>query len=238
MKIGFFGGCFNPPTIAHIELAKKALAECNLDKVIFVPIGDFYKKKELAPARDRYNMLKIACEDIDRIEVSDIELDIYLKFVEFTKGTMNHPEWLGEFTKGEYVKMLLHDASIYVWTFYENMNQIFTDISQFVACGMLIPATKRNLTKFNQKDLDFKEVIDFGPQLVHPDYIGNGLQMDIIDYLELIAKGQGYKYCLSTIDPENVFSLRNFLKKDFEISSRVELKRGTRLVLVKKISSN
>lgn len=76
MKIGFFGGSFNPPTFAHINLARKALVECNLDKVIFVPVGDFYDKKELAPAKDRYNMLKIACKDKKNIEVSDIELKV------------------------------------------------------------------------------------------------------------------------------------------------------------------
>lgn len=76
MKIGFFGGCFNPPTIAHIELAKKAIIECNLDKLIFVPVGDFYKKRELTSATHRYNMLKIATEGLDKIEVSDFELNI------------------------------------------------------------------------------------------------------------------------------------------------------------------
>ena len=39
-RIGFYGGSFNPPTKAHIELAKKVIKECNLDKVIFVPVGD------------------------------------------------------------------------------------------------------------------------------------------------------------------------------------------------------
>ncbi len=66
MRIGFFGGCFNPPTNAHINLAKKALKECNLDKVIFVTVGDFYDKKELVPGKDRYNMLKIACKRAKR----------------------------------------------------------------------------------------------------------------------------------------------------------------------------
>ena len=40
MKIGFFGGCFNPPTNAHIALAKEAIIQSKLDKVIFVPMGD------------------------------------------------------------------------------------------------------------------------------------------------------------------------------------------------------
>ena len=76
MRLGFFGGSFNPPTNAHISLAKKALKTCNLDKVIFVPMGDSYKKKDLVPARHRYNMLKIICEEQEDLEVSDLEINI------------------------------------------------------------------------------------------------------------------------------------------------------------------
>ena len=49
-KIGFYGGSFNPPTKAHIELAKKVIKECSLDKVIFVPVGDLYEKEGMAKA--------------------------------------------------------------------------------------------------------------------------------------------------------------------------------------------
>ena len=76
MNIGFFGGSFNPPTFAHINLAKKAIKQCNLDKVIFVPLGDFHEKKELVKAIDRFNMLKIACDGCNNLEVSDMELDV------------------------------------------------------------------------------------------------------------------------------------------------------------------
>ncbi len=75
MKIGFFGGCFNPPTNAHINLAKKVLKKCDIDKIIFVPVGDFYRKNELASEKDRYNMLKIAIRDSKNLEVSDLELN-------------------------------------------------------------------------------------------------------------------------------------------------------------------
>ena len=63
MKIGFFGGSFNPPTIAHIELAKKAIKGKELDKVIFVPIGDFYQKDNLESLDNRIEMLKLACNN-------------------------------------------------------------------------------------------------------------------------------------------------------------------------------
>ena len=75
MKIGFFGGSFNPPTIAHIELAKKAIKGKELDKVIFVPIGDFYQKDNLESLDNRIKMLKLACNNESLLEVSALEKD-------------------------------------------------------------------------------------------------------------------------------------------------------------------
>ena len=72
-RIGFFGGSFNPPTNAHINLAKQIVEECSLDKLVFVPIGDFYKKNELIEFKHRYTMLKIICDLNEKLEVSDIE---------------------------------------------------------------------------------------------------------------------------------------------------------------------
>ncbi len=46
-KLGFFGGSFNPVTIAHINLIKKAIKEFNLDKVYFIPMNDYYKKARI-----------------------------------------------------------------------------------------------------------------------------------------------------------------------------------------------
>lgn len=68
-NIGFFGGCFNPPTIAHIELIEKAIQEYNLDKVYFVPMGDLYKKEELISAFHRVNMLKLAFKGNNKLDI-------------------------------------------------------------------------------------------------------------------------------------------------------------------------
>lgn len=72
-KLGFFGGCFNPPTIAHIELVEKVIKEHNLEKVYFVPMGDLYKKENLIPAFHRINMLKIAMKD--NMDILTISVD-------------------------------------------------------------------------------------------------------------------------------------------------------------------
>lgn len=74
-KYGFFGGSFNPVTKAHIELAIEVLNKYKLDKVIFVPMGDNYNKKGLISEKHRYNMLKLATKEYDKLEVSDIELN-------------------------------------------------------------------------------------------------------------------------------------------------------------------
>ena len=74
-RYGFFGGSFNPPTYAHLEIAKKSLEFLNLDKVFFVPVGNNYKKPYLINEKYRYDMLNLMCEDEKKIEVEDIELN-------------------------------------------------------------------------------------------------------------------------------------------------------------------
>ena len=71
-KIGFFGGSFNPPTNMHIHLATKLIEDNLIEKLIFVPVGDYYKKQNLAPAIDRHNMLKIACKGFENLMVDNI----------------------------------------------------------------------------------------------------------------------------------------------------------------------
>ena len=75
LKIGFFGGCFNPPTIAHIELAKLAINQANLDKIIFIPMGNCYPKKKLIDVKYRYEMLKLAIKNEKNMEISDMQFN-------------------------------------------------------------------------------------------------------------------------------------------------------------------
>lgn len=73
--IAVFGGSFNPPTVAHINLAKQVLEEMNeIEKVIFVPVSTKYNKKGLATDEVRLNMLKSICNSQENLEVSDLEL--------------------------------------------------------------------------------------------------------------------------------------------------------------------
>lgn len=72
-KLGFFGGSFNPPTYAHINIAKMSIEKFNLDAVYFVPVGNLYNKPSLIDEKYRYKMLQLVCGD--KIKAENVELN-------------------------------------------------------------------------------------------------------------------------------------------------------------------
>ncbi len=72
MKIGVFGGCFNPVHKAHMEIAKKLISEGYVDKVIFVPTGPNYDKEGLVLYEHRLKMLELMIKDDKDLLVSKI----------------------------------------------------------------------------------------------------------------------------------------------------------------------
>lgn len=75
MRIGIYGGAFNPVHNGHLHLAQWFLENQPLDKVIFVPTADPPHKsgKEFAPKEDRLAMLSTAIQGKKEFEISDIE---------------------------------------------------------------------------------------------------------------------------------------------------------------------
>ena len=60
MKIGIFGGSFNPPHNMHENIGKELLKRKYLDSIIYVPTGIKYEYKDnLLPNKHRFNMLKL-----------------------------------------------------------------------------------------------------------------------------------------------------------------------------------
>ena len=76
MKIGFFGGTFNPPHIGHLNLARLWSRRLNLDKFLIIPTGTPpHKANSDVPAEVRLEMCRLAAEDSDGLlEVSDFEV--------------------------------------------------------------------------------------------------------------------------------------------------------------------
>ena len=90
LKIGVFGGSFNPVHKEHINVAVNAMKVFSLDKLIVIPtfISPHKSGFTLAPAKDRLKMLEIAFKGFKNIEVSDYE--IKKGGVSYTYVTLEH----------------------------------------------------------------------------------------------------------------------------------------------------
>lgn len=80
MKIGIFGGSFNPPHKMHKTIALELIEKNYVDKVIYVPTGNKYNKKDLIDAKHRLEMLKIMTQNNDNLPVSDYEVKNILTY--------------------------------------------------------------------------------------------------------------------------------------------------------------
>ena len=75
-RIGVLGGTFNPVHIGHLAIAQTAQEAMKLDKVIFVPSNwpPHKNASNIAPARERYNMVHLAIRGNMNFEISDFEI--------------------------------------------------------------------------------------------------------------------------------------------------------------------
>lgn len=75
-KIGILGGTFNPVHNGHIHLAQIYNDELCLDKILVIPtnIPPHKSADNIVENHHRINMLKLAFEGFNNVEISDIEL--------------------------------------------------------------------------------------------------------------------------------------------------------------------
>jgi nicotinate-nucleotide adenylyltransferase len=75
-RTAIFGGSFNPIHYGHLLLADDLLERLSFDRLLFVPaaVPPHKPTTTLAPAADRYAMVKLAVADHPHFEVSDLEL--------------------------------------------------------------------------------------------------------------------------------------------------------------------
>jgi nicotinate-nucleotide adenylyltransferase len=107
MKIGIFGGTFDPPHFGHLKLAESALEQLGLDEVIFLPANTnpFKQKTRTSPSKDRLQMTAILVSNHPQFAVSDMEI---------TRGGLSYTiDTIGELqmvSPGEYWVLLGADS--------------------------------------------------------------------------------------------------------------------------------
>lgn len=110
MKIGIFGGSFNPPHKMHEYIAEELLRKKYIDQLIFVPTGIKYEyKNNLQSNEHRLNMLKLITDKKKSLSVSDFE---FKNEPIYTCDTLN------------YFKKKYKDADIYFICGADNLSYI------------------------------------------------------------------------------------------------------------------
>ncbi len=78
MKVGIFGGTFDPVHQGHMVIAEQVMGELGLSRILFVP-GGIPPHKEAtsvrASAEDRFDMVEAAVAENERFAVDRVEVD-------------------------------------------------------------------------------------------------------------------------------------------------------------------
>jgi nicotinate-nucleotide adenylyltransferase len=77
MRSGVLGGTFDPPHLAHLVLAAAARRQLGLDRVLFVPAGEPWRKTraDVTPASIRCDLVEAAIEPLEWAACSRVEVE-------------------------------------------------------------------------------------------------------------------------------------------------------------------
>lgn len=119
----------------HKKIAQDLIKQGELDKVIYVPTGDCYHKKDLVAAKHRYQMLQLMIQKNSKLEVSDYEL----------KGTLTYT-----YQTLDYFQQQYPEDEIYFICGADNLKEIKTWKNyEFILKNFKVIVVKRDL-----EDLD------------------------------------------------------------------------------------
>lgn len=130
MRLGIYGGSFNPPHLDHFTIGKYLLAYDYVDKVVYVPTGNCYSKSDLIDFTYRRDMLKLMLEGDKRFSVSSYEAQ---QQVVFTYQTL------------DYFRDTYHAYEIYFICGSDNLQELSTwKCYQYILENYKILAIQRN----------------------------------------------------------------------------------------------
>jgi nicotinate-nucleotide adenylyltransferase len=145
-RIGLYGGAFDPPHLAHEVLARSAIEQHGLHRLIVMPTGQaWHKSRVLTAASQRIDMAKLAFADVPSAQVDARET--LRSGPTYTMDTLQ--QLRSEFPNAQLCLLMGQDQLAFFtqWHRYEEILQIATLLVALRADSM--PAT-------SQKDLKNK----------------------------------------------------------------------------------
>lgn len=143
-RIGIYGGTFNPIHLGHLIVAEDVLIQKQLDKIIFVPNAHPPHKEAtyLLPPEQRFEMVKLALDDNDFFELSDIEMvkDGY----SYTSNTMSY---FATRFPGDTLFFIIGADSLFEIHLWKNIEQLISHFSFIIARRRGSSLTAENINR-------------------------------------------------------------------------------------------
>ena len=151
MRIGVFGGTFNPVHFGHLRPLEEVRIKCNLDKIYFVlaKIPPHKVNQEIISAKERYSLLKKALKSNEFFHSSGIE--VRRKGPSYTYHTVKY--FLKKFTDDSIFLIVGSDAFLDIksWFNYEKLLNL-VDIIVMIREGKVIPEEFLQKTGYFRKN--------------------------------------------------------------------------------------
>lgn len=143
-----FGGSFNPPTKAHIEILDLLNKEFKPENILVIPTGDSYTWKNITPFKYRYEMAKLAFKNYKVLPLE--QEDKY-------RGTINTLRYLSKEYSSLYFCMGADNiVHIKEWIEYEALLNEFNFIVIKRSNIDILGFINENLAKYKDKFIVFE----------------------------------------------------------------------------------
>jgi len=139
MKVGLFGGSFNPIHNGHIKTTEYIINKKLVDEVWILPCKIHAFNKQLASPKERVSMIEMALEDMENAKICNIELKS--KDTNYTVDTVRK---LKKMYNHEFLFIIGYDILKEIHRWYKH-KQLFKEV-EFIA--------------FKRNGYDFKQVPD------------------------------------------------------------------------------
>jgi len=151
-------------------------------------------------------------------------LEETLSLREKVRADMENPRWFAISTRRDFLDALEYGFAINC--------TVQGKVIASVHC--LLEHTDYSHDIFTE-EADIGKCADYSDTFVHPKYRGNGLQNILEEEMEELCRKAGKSILLGTVDPDNEYSYRNFLKRGYQEAARLKKYGGLERILMKKI---
>lgn len=175
MKIGIYGGSFNPIHKGHTQIAEYAIKELELDKFFFVPAfkSPFKTKNKYVSVEDRINMINLV-----KPEKSEVSLfEVNRKGTSYTIDTIRY--FKQQFPNDE-LFLIIGSDNLYKLNKWKSIDEI-SNSTKIVVFKRGEPFSKENIKRYNAKLLK-NELFDFSSSLFRKGYLSNS-EPEIVKYI-------------------------------------------------------